>query len=126
VPLVDGSWDVSWLFNQAGYLNGTAFPTLNGNSVITAHVYNADGKPGPFVGLPSLKWGDQVILHAYGSKYIYEVREKQEVLPNNLSPLEHKEGSWITLLTCKQYDLVTNSYLKRQLARAVLVKVIAE
>ncbi len=44
----DGStWDVSWLGSQAGWLNGSAFPTHNGNSVLTGHVWNADNMPGP-------------------------------------------------------------------------------
>ena len=126
VPLVNGAWDVTWLSNQAGYLNGTAFPTWNGNSVLTAHVYDSNGLPGPFNGLVNLKWGDQVILHAFGNKYIYEIRENQEIWPSDLSPLEHKDGIWLTLLTCRQYNLKTHNYDHRQMARAVLIKVIPE
>jgi len=50
VPQADGQWDVSWLGNDAGWLNGTAFPTWSGNSVLAgtstmrmaplAHSYN--------------------------------------------------------------------------------------
>ena len=46
VPTVDGEWDVSWLGSQAGYLMGTAYPTHEGNSVITAHVWDAYNNPG--------------------------------------------------------------------------------
>ncbi len=46
VPQSGGGWDVSWLGEQAGYLDGTAFPTWAGNSVITAHVTLASGETG--------------------------------------------------------------------------------
>ncbi|MBV6393172.1 MAG: hypothetical protein KPEEDBHJ_02408 [Anaerolineales bacterium] len=70
----DDTWSVDWLGDDTGWLNGTAFPTWNGNSVLTAHVTNANGLPGPFADLKSLKYGDQIIVHLYGQQYIYEVR----------------------------------------------------
>ena len=48
VPQADGKWDVSWLGSNAGWLNGSAFPTWAGNSVLTGHVWNADNTVGPF------------------------------------------------------------------------------
>ncbi len=36
VPQGPNGWDVSWLGNDAGYLYGTAFPTMAGNTVLTA------------------------------------------------------------------------------------------
>ncbi|HWS24790.1 MAG TPA: sortase [Anaerolineales bacterium] len=121
VPLTNDGWDVSWLFNQAGYLSGTAFPTWNGNSVLTAHVVDANGLPGPFYSLSTLQWGDQIILHAFGERHIYEVRENYTVSPSDLSPLGHAEESWVTLITCKQFDETSGSYLDRVAVQAVLV-----
>lgn len=123
VPLVDGKWDVSWLLQQAGWLNGTAFPGWEGNSALTAHVYLANGKPGPFVDLGKLKWGDKIIVHAYGSIYTYEVRENLTVRPNDTSVLKHEDNSWLTLITCKTYKEATNTYADRIAVRAVLIKV---
>jgi LPXTG-site transpeptidase (sortase) family protein len=123
VPLSDGTWDVTWLSDQAGWLEGTAFPTWNGDSVLTGHVYLANGKPGPFVDLHTLTWGDQVIVHAFGERYIYEVREDLTVRPDDLSVIKHETNPWVTLLTCKDYDEATNSYSNRVAVRAVLVKV---
>jgi uncharacterized repeat protein (TIGR01451 family) len=51
VPKKNGTWNVSWLGNQAGWLEGSAFPSWNGNSLLTGHVYLASGLPGPFVDL---------------------------------------------------------------------------
>ena len=123
VPMRAGQWDLSWLGNQAGYLEGTAFPTWRGNSVITAHVYDAYGLPGPFNNLFTLKWGNEVSIFLDGQKYVYEVREVRKVTPFNLAPLKHEEYSWLTLITCQGYNELTDSYKYRLAVRAVLIRV---
>ncbi len=123
VPLVDGEWDVSWLGAQAGWLEGTAFPSWKGNSALTAHVTLADGKAGPFVNLGSLKWGDKIIVHAYGYTYVYEVRENKVIVPSDTSVLKHEEKPWLTLLTCKNYNETTGVYANRIAVKAVLTGV---
>jgi sortase A len=97
---------------------------LNGNSVITGHVYNSNGLPGPFVNLNKLKWGDKIYINAFGQKYIYEVRAVNEIQPNDSSVLAHKDLSWITLLTCKDYNEITQTYASRIAAQAVLISVV--
>ena len=120
----NGSWDVSWLGNDAGWLNGSAYPTWKGNSVLTGHVYDADGQPGPFVYLNKLWWGDQVIVHAGGAEYIYEVRSVEQVAQNDVDEMmQHEDQPWVTLVTCRGFDEASNSYLYRVLVRAVLVEV---
>ncbi|MEP7137327.1 MAG: sortase, partial [Chloroflexota bacterium] len=123
IPKKAGAWDVSWLGKQAGWLAGTAFPSWKGNSVLTGHVYDANGLPGPFVNLNKLKYGDKFIIHAYGQKYTFEVRTNQVVDPSDLSSFKHEEKSWLTLITCKEYDAKTNTYKQRVVVRAVLVSV---
>jgi LPXTG-site transpeptidase (sortase) family protein len=120
----DGEWDVSWLGNAAGWLNGTAFPTWSGNSVLTGHVYDADGNPGPFVHINGLWWGDQVIVHAWGAQYVYEVRSVSQVTPGEVSSvITHKDLPWVTLITCRGYNEASNSYTYRVAVGAVLVAV---
>ncbi len=126
VPLRNGSWNVSWLGKQTGWLEGSAYPTLKGNSVITGHVYLASGLPGPFVNLSQLKYGDTVIVHANGQVYTYEIRTNVTLSPTDSSVFKHEEKAWLTLITCKEYDEKTKTYLKRVIVRAVLVKVEAE
>jgi LPXTG-site transpeptidase (sortase) family protein len=124
VPASGNSWDVTWLENRAGWLNGTAYPTWNGNSVLTGHVYLSNGLPGPFLNISKLKYGDHMIINAYGKKYIYEVRSVQSLYPDSTaSVLRHEEKSWITLLTCKDFNENTDSYNRRMVVRAVLVGV---
>jgi LPXTG-site transpeptidase (sortase) family protein len=126
VPLKDGGWNVSWLANQAGWLGGTAFPSWKGNSVLTSHVYLSNGLPGPFVNLNKLKFGDKLIIHAYGEKYTFEVLVSRIVEPNDTSAFNHEEKSWLTLITCKEYDEKSKAYVQRVVVKAVLVKVTAE
>jgi large repetitive protein len=123
VPASAESWDLTWLSNEAGYLEGTAYPTWNGNSGITAHVYDANGSPGPFVNLNKLKWGDQAIIEMNGRKYVYEVRENIKTFAGDLSVLRHEEQPWLTLITCQGFNEQTGKYIWRVAVRAVLVRV---
>ena len=124
VPQEGGEWDVSWLGKDAGWLQGSAFPTWSGNSVVAGHVWNADNTAGPFRYINTLWWGDKVIVHVWGAQYVYEVRSIRQVSPGNTGAmLKHEELSWITLVTCRGYNEATDSYNYRVLVRAVLVEV---
>ncbi len=124
VPLQSPTgWDLTWLSNQAGWLEGTAFPTWKGNSALTAHVYLANGLPGPFFNLHLLAWGDRIIIHFGKQRYLYEVRQVRRVWPNDLSVLRHEEYPWLTLITCRTYDEKTETYRYRIVVRAVQVRV---
>jgi LPXTG-site transpeptidase (sortase) family protein len=127
VPLgADNEWDVTWLGSQAGYLNGTAYPTRPGNSVLTGHVYTADGLPGPFIKLNQLnqlRYGDEIIVHLAGQSYVYEVRENRIVSPHDGYVFRHQDYPWLTLVTCRDYDERTNSYRHRVAVGAVLVRI---
>ncbi|GEM_PF-838937 len=127
VPQANGTWDVSWLGSSAGWLVGSAFPSWSGNSVLTGHVTTSEGLPGPFALLRTLKWGDRVIVHAYGQRYVYEVREVKYVSPfDTSSVLKHEDYSWLTLLTCYNYNEALDIYNYRVAVRAVLVSVSAD
>lgn len=127
VPVSADGWDLSWLSNQVGYLTGTAYPTWNGNSVLTAHVYLADGSPGPFAELNRMGWGSQVVVRAYGERYLYEVREVKTVAADDTAIVfQHEERPWLTLVTCQGYDPERGDYRSRLVVRAVLVKVETE
>ncbi len=123
VPISTKGWDLTWLSNQAGYLSGTTFPGQVGTTGITGHVTLADGTPGPFRSLDKLFWGNQVILHADGYRYIYEVRESRTVLPRDLSVFKQDGYTWLTLVTCKGYVPWLDTYNYRLAVRAVLLRV---
>ncbi|MCJ7548605.1 MAG: sortase, partial [Anaerolineae bacterium] len=124
VPNLDGSWETAWLGSDIGWLQGTAFPTWAGNSVLTGHVYDANGLPGPFVNLSQLKYGDRIIIQAWGQGYIYEVQGTAQVQPENTAAaLGHEEYPWLTLITCRGYDEMTDSYRYRLVVKAVQVEI---
>lgn len=127
IPKTQNGWDVTWLNKDAGWLDGSAYPTWNGNSVITGHVWDALNQPGPFAKLKNLQYGDQVKVHAFGQVYIYEIRASKTVSPSSISTVfKHEEKPWITLITCEDYKERSQTYSYRRMVRAVLVKVVEE
>lgn len=125
VPISNGKWDVSWLGDRVGWLQGTSFPMQAGNSALSGHVYDANGRPGIFKELASLKWGDAVIVHGYGQAYVYEVRTVDEYVdPEDTDlALQHENYPWLTLITCEGYDEQHDRYDWRVVVRAVQVKI---
>ncbi len=124
VPRSQESWDVSWLGSRAGWLDGSAYPTWAGNTVLTGHVWDADNKPGVFADLKSLAYGDQFTIHAWGQTYTYEVRQNMLVTAGNTQTvMQHEELDWITLVTCESYNPNAQTYPFRRMVRGVLVKV---
>jgi len=98
-----------------------------GNTVLTAHAFKADGKPGPFALLKNLKYGDKVIIHFGSLKYTYEIRTNFLVKPTETKWItKHETLDWITMITCQQYDEAAKDYLYRRITRAVLVSVVLE
>lgn len=123
VPISGDGWDLTWLSNQAGYLSGTTLPGNVGTTGLTAHVTLADGTPGPFRNLNRLYWGNKIIMHVDGYRYVYEVRENRTVLPRDLSVLKQDGYTWLTLITCEGYVPWLDTYNYRLAVRAVLLSV---
>lgn len=123
IPLEEDGWDVTWLSNEIGYLEGTAFPSWPGNTVLTSHVYLSDGSPGPFAQLGDLSWGDVITVHAFGYQYSYEVHRLRYVRPYDQSVFAHEELDWVTLITCAGYDTHQDTYRWRLAIQAVLMRI---
>ncbi|MCE1253619.1 MAG: Ig-like domain-containing protein, partial [Anaerolineae bacterium] len=125
VPLSSGEWDTTWLGQQAGYLEGSAFPAAQGNSVLTGHVWDANNQPGPFVGLRELAYGTPVLIHAWGKTYTYQVFENTLLDPGDVQAALHskEKGTFVTLVTCESFRPANSDYRYRRMVRAVLVSV---
>jgi LPXTG-site transpeptidase (sortase) family protein len=77
--------------------------------------------------LKELKYGDQIKIHAFGQVFTYELRESTVIAPTNTAAmLKHEEQSWLTLITCEDFNQLTQKYPYRRMVRAVLVSVTAE
>ncbi len=123
VPQAENGWDLNWLGKDAGYLNGTAFPTWLGNTVLTGHVWNADNTPGAFAGLRKLQPDDLVKIVAWGQVYTYKVTESRNIWPEQSNVLfQHvSDASTITLMTCELFNPFTRGYTFRRIVRTVFV-----
>jgi LPXTG-site transpeptidase (sortase) family protein len=91
--------------------------------LLTAHAVGFDGKPSVFSGLKNLGVGDYIFIYSSGYRYTYEVMSNDFVQPNDSSVIQHEEKSYLTLITCADYNEKTGTYLRRVVARAALVEV---
>jgi LPXTG-site transpeptidase (sortase) family protein len=124
VPQQDNTWDVSWLGPDIGWLEGSAYPTWEGNTVLTGHVWDANNQPGIFVHLKELQYGDKIQIATANAIYVYEVRENWLVSPNDgNAAFKHEDLDWVTLVTCEDFDPSSETYLSRRIVRAVLLQV---
>ena len=127
VSVTDNGWNLTWLKDNVGYLESSAYPTFNGNTVLTAHVRDANKNLGPFSDIKGLQLGDKILLHAYGKVYVYEVQENTKISPRDIeAAFKHEEYSWVTLVTCEDYNAKIEEYYHRRMVRAVLISVIPE
>jgi LPXTG-site transpeptidase (sortase) family protein len=120
-------WDLTWLQNNVAYLEGSAYPTWTGNTVLTAHVTDANDNIGPFSDIKGMKVGQFIYIHSEGQTFVYQVQENRKIAPSNISAVfEHEEYDWVTLVTCENYNEKTKSYKYRRMVRAVLISVIPQ
>ena len=123
VPQVKGAWQLDWLSGAGGWLEGTAFPGLQGNSVITGHVVTPYGAPGPFAKLHSMAPGDYIFINAFSRTYVYAVKHVGQVTPTDASVFADATQPVLTLLTCSRYNEQTQSYDGRLVVRSELIQV---
>jgi LPXTG-site transpeptidase (sortase) family protein len=86
-------------------------------------VYDSSGDPGPFVDLSSLVWGDEIVLRVSGVEYVYHVTSSFVIHPDDMSILRNDGYYRLTLLTCRGYDEVGDTYAYRLAVQSVLVEV---
>lgn len=112
------SWDLKGLGNYVGELEGGTYLPYQGNSVLTGHFYSM----GVFKNLAGLNLEDEIIIYGNdGIKYTYHVKEKFIAQPDDVYSLFQQIGSSsLTLVTCENYNLVTDEYERRTVVRAAL------
>ena len=119
IPQAGHSWDLTWLKDDLGYLQGSAFPGWQGNTVVVGHLTLADGVAGPFANLHALQIGDEIILHTWGDEIPYKVREVgYRMDAADEDTFQHEDADWLTLITCQSYDNLARNYRWRVVVRA--------
>ena len=63
VALNKNSWDLTWLQNSVGYLEGSAYPTWSGNTVLSAHGLDAYKNLGPFAYSKGMQLEQKLYIH---------------------------------------------------------------
>ncbi len=116
---LDGeSWNVSQLGGNVGHLQGTAWLGTPGNLVLAGHVTLRDGSRGIFAAIAEMQPGDSVYIIEDDVEWHYQVVERRNVAPNDLSVLYPTEAPELTLITCDSYDFFSDSYLERVVVQA--------
>jgi sortase A len=104
---------------------GTVAPGRFGNTVIFGHsvlpqFFNPTSYLTIFSTLPTLKFGDEVLVDYNQVRYKYVIEQMIEVAPNDISILAQRyDDSYLTLITC----VPPGTYLKRLIVRARLTKI---
>lgn len=116
-----GGEDLSQHLIQYG---GTAYPGEYGNAVVFGHsvlpqFFDPHDYMTIFSTLPTLEYGDEVLVDFDGIHYRYKVEELLEVKPEDLAILKQRfDDSYLTLVTC----VPPGTSRRRLLVRARLVK----
>jgi LPXTG-site transpeptidase (sortase) family protein len=116
-------WNITWLSNKAGWLEGTSYMGGVGNSVLVGHNYLPSGSKGPFINLSWLKKNDLIYVQQGNQVLVYKVKFVGEVNPDSALIFQHETTSTLTLVTCKDYNEQTDNYNKRIVVRAILAEV---
>jgi|SRR5581483_2046859 LPXTG-site transpeptidase (sortase) family protein len=118
----DDDWDLTHLGQMAGHLEGTPNIGQGGNYVLAGHVEMKDGSPGPFALIGSLQPGDfiSVFSDKPGTPLVmqYAVSAVKTVRPTDFDVIRNHGYEELTLVTCKDWDQKTRSYLERVVVHA--------
>ena len=126
IPKTEGDWDVSWLGDNVGWLQNTAWPgsVKAGNTVLTGHSYNDLGYPGVFANLERLTYGCSISITAFGETFVYLVDSVQTVFADTPQVLSQKtDVPELTLITCKYYNAASDQYDGRVVVKAKLAEI---
>lgn len=123
LTLEGSSWNVQSLGNNVGHLIGTAWfdDDEAGNVVLAGHVELRDGKQGIFAGLNTLPIGDTFIIYNGEVSRHYVIESSYETDPSDLTPLYWSSDAIVTLITCDDYDWISNQYLSRHIVVARMI-----
>src|SRR5260221_6382286 len=118
----DDNWDLTYLRDQAGHLEGTPQMGYGGNYVLAGHVELKDGRPGPFAKAHLLAKGDllTILNDAPGNPVVieYAVTEVKKTNPQDLNQIRNHGYEELTLVTCDDWDPTTLTYDTRVVIHA--------
>jgi LPXTG-site transpeptidase (sortase) family protein len=116
------NWDLTYLDNFAGHLEGTPEIGQGGNFVLAGHVELKDGRPGPFANVGKLVVGDEIMIYSEtpDQPFLvrYKVTEVKSVEPTDIAVMRNRGYEELTLITCADWDQPSEQYLTRVIVHA--------
>ena len=122
VPYDGYSWLINGLREEVAWMGNTSWPGLGGNTALAGHVTVAGLGDGPFRHLDELLAGEVVILYTEKKMYTYNVRESRITDDGDMSVTLASDNPQITLITCTEWDQASQTYLKRLVVFADLIR----
>lgn len=123
VPITKDGWDISRLGMHVGWLETTGVrPGEDLAMALIGHVTVSAVQTGPFADLHMLQPLDEVIYRSGGSDYVYAINTITEVTPEDVSRLYLNKGDHLLLVTCTDWNYLTETYEGRLIVDAVLAK----
>jgi LPXTG-site transpeptidase (sortase) family protein len=123
VPITKDGWDISRLGMHVGWLETTGVrPGQELALTLIGHVTVSAVQVGPFANLYTLRPLDEVIYRSGGSDYVYAINTISEVSPEDVSRLYVNKGDHLLLVTCTDWNYLTETYEGRLIVDAVLAK----
>ncbi len=120
VPLEENNWQVRWLGNRAGMLEGSALPG-EGITYIAAHNHLSENQVGPFLFISALNTNDRIFIrNASGNLLEYIVADNELYKPDDFQLVQQKAteiGNALVLITCEN-ESMDGGYLNRRVVFA--------
>jgi LPXTG-site transpeptidase (sortase) family protein len=123
VPVAKSGWDISRLGTHVGWLESTGVkPGDRFAMALIGHVTVSAAQTGPFASLYTLEPLDEIIYRSGGVDYVYTIGSIDEVEPEAVDRLYVDKGDHLLLVTCTDWNYVTETYDGRLIVDAVLTK----
>ena len=123
IPIVDGTWDLSALGTQIGWIATTG--DQPGGSLAMAfvgHVTVSAAVRGPFADLWKTQLADEVVYRVGATDYIYAIQSKYAAQPDDVRRLYANDGQRLILVTCTDWNYLSRTYSERLIVQAELVR----
>ena len=123
VPVTQTGWDISRLGLHVGWLESTGVkPGDTYAMALIGHITVSAAQVGPFASLRNLQPLDEVIYRSGGSDYVYAINSIDQVKPDDVGRLFVNKGDHLLLVTCTDWNYITETYDGRLIVDAVLAK----
>jgi LPXTG-site transpeptidase (sortase) family protein len=120
VPFADGEYQVTWLGEKVGLLDGFEMPG-KGYTVLAGHNHLNTTEAGPFAMLSSMTEGDRIMVrYPNNDLKMYVVYANEKVSETDYDAVEKiavKYDGSLTMITCED-ERVDSSYANRRIIAA--------